>query len=302
MSEFGMQSFPSYEVISYINQSDSLEITSEGFKNHQKHIRGFELIDEYMQRDFPVPNSHTERSRSAEDYVYMSQVVQAYGITKGLESQRRAKPYNMGTLFWQLNDCWPSISWSSIDFLGKWKALHYKAKKAFKNVLVSSTIEDNVLKTYVINDNLTAVTDSLHLKLIDFSGKELWSFSKEVTALENSSELMHELNLEGIDKKNAVLVSNFNNTTSTYYLAKPKDLNLQQAEINQEITKTPSGFKIKLSSSTLQKDVFLFTKEKGHFSDNFFDLLPNETVEIEFNTEAATLNDLKIKTLNQFIN
>lgn len=295
MSEFGMQSFPSYEVINYINQSDSLEITSEGFKNHQKHVRGFELIDEYMQRDFPVPTE-------AEDYVYMSQVVQAYGITKGLEAQRRAKPYNMGTLFWQLNDCWPSISWSSIDFFGTWKALQYKAKESFENVLVSSRINDNVLKTYIVNDNLTAVTDTLHLKLIDFSGEELWSYSKQATVLENSSVLMHELNLEDIDKKNAVLVSSFNNTTSTYYLAKPKDLKLEQTEINQEITKTSSGFKIKLSSSTLQKDVFLFTKAKGHFNDNFFDLLPNVSFEIELETEAATLSDLKIKTLNQFIN
>ena len=295
MSEFGMQSFPSYEVINYINQSDSLEITSEGFKNHQKHVRGFELIDQYMQRDFPVPTK-------AEDYVYMSQVLQAYGITKGLEAQRRAKPYNMGTLYWQLNDCWPSISWSSIDFFGNWKALHYKAKKSFENVLVTSKLEDNVLKTFVINDNLEAVTDTLHLKLIDFFGKELWSFSKDITASKGSSELMHELNLEGIDKKNAVLVFSFNHTTSTFYLTNTKDLKLQQAEITQEITKSSSGFNIKLSSTTLQKDIFLYTKAKGHFSDNFFDLLPNQTVVIDFNTETETLRDLKIKTLNDFIN
>jgi beta-mannosidase len=295
MSEFGMQSFPSYEVINYINQSDSLEITSEGFKNHQKHVRGFELIDKYIQRDFPVPTE-------AEDYVYMSQLVQAYGINKGLEAQRRAKPYNMGTLFWQLNDCWPSVSWSSIDFFGNWKALHYKAKKAFENVLMSSRIKDNILKTYIINDNLTDVTDTLHLQLIDFYGKELWSFSKEVTALESRSILIHELNLEGIDKRSSVLVLRFNNSTSTYYLAKPKDLKLHQTEINQEITKTSSGFKIKLSSSTLQKDVFLFTQEKGHFSDNFFDILPHESIEIELETEAKTLRNLEIKTLNAFIN
>ncbi|MEZ4780478.1 MAG: glycoside hydrolase family 2 protein [Flavobacteriaceae bacterium] len=294
MSEFGFQSFPSYEVINYINQNDSLEITSEGFKNHQKHHRGFQLIDDYMQRDFPMPTK-------AENYVYMSQVLQAYGITKGLEAQRRAKPYNMGTLYWQLNDCWPSISWSSIDFFGNWKALHYKAKKNFENVLVSSVVEKNVLKTFVINDNLTVVTDTLSIKLIDFSGKELWSFSKEVTASENNSELVHELNLEGIDERNAVFVSSFNNKTSTYYLAKPKDLKLQQAEITQNITKTTEGFKIELSSPTLQKDVFLYTKEKGHFSDNFFDLLPNQTIEIDFETDAETLNDLKIKCLNVFI-
>ncbi|WP_347922166.1 glycoside hydrolase family 2 protein [Pontimicrobium sp. SW4] len=294
MSEFGMQSFPSYEVINYINQSDSLEITSVGFKNHQKHVRGFQLIDEYMKRDFPV-------ATNPEDYVYMSQLLQAYGITKGLEAQRRAKPYNMGTLYWQLNDCWPSISWSSIDFFGNWKALHYKTKKAFDNVLISSKVEGDILKTFIINDNLEAVTDTLHLKLIDFSGKELWTYSKEITALENSSELMHELNLINIDKRNAVLISSFNNTTSTHYLAKPKDLKLQQADINHEITKISSGFKIKLSSSTLQKDVFLFTKTKGHFSNNFFDLLPNESIEIELETEAETLEGLKIKALNGFI-
>jgi len=294
MSEFGMQSFPSYEVINYINQTDSLEITSERFKNHQKHIRGFELINEYMQRDFPVPTK-------AEDYVYMSQVLQAYGITKGLEAQRKAKPHNMGTLFWQLNDCWPSISWSSIDFFGNWKALHYKTKKVFENVLLSSKIEDNVLKTYVVNDNLDPLTDTIQLKLIDFYGKELWSYSKEITASSNSSELVYETSLKNIDKSSTVLVSNFNNTTSTYYLTKPKDLKLQKADIAQEIIKTSSGFKIKLSSLTLQKDVFLYSKEKGHFNDNFFDILPNETVEIEFETEAENLKSLKIKTLNQFI-
>ena len=297
MSEFGFQSFPSYEVINYINQSDSLEITSGGFKNHQKHVRGFQLIDEYMQRNFPVPTN-------AEDYVYMSQLLQAYGITKGIEAQRRAKPYNMGTLFWQLNDCWPSVSWSSIDFFGNWKALHYKAKKSFENVLVSSKVEDNVLKTFVVNDNLEAVTDTLHLKLIDFSGKVLWSLSKEVTALQNSSQLFNSVEISKMDVTNAVLVSDFNNTTSTFYLTKPKDLKLQKVDITKEIKKTASGFSITLSSTTLQKDVFLYSESKGHFSDNFFDLLPNETVEIEFEseTEIENLEDLKMKTLNQFMN
>jgi beta-mannosidase len=295
MSEFGMQSFPSYEVINYINQSDSLKISSVGFKNHQKHIRGFQLIDEYMQRDFPVPTN-------PEDYVYMSQVLQAYGITKGVEAQRRAKPKNMGTLFWQLNDCWPSVSWSSIDFFGNWKALHYKAQKSFENVLVSSKVEDNVLKTFIINDNLNTVTDTLNLKLIDFSGKELWSFSKEIIAAENSSELIHKVVLNTIDVSNAFLITSFNNTSSTFYLAKPKDLKLQKAGINNEIIKTATGFTIKLSSTTLQKDVFLFTNNKGHFSDNFFDLLPNETRTIEFKTSSNNLNDMEIKTLNDFIN
>ena len=295
MSEFGFQSLPSYEVINYINQSDSLEINSIRFKNHQKHIRGFQLIDEYMARDFPIPTK-------AEDYVYMSQLLQAYGITKGIEAQRRSKPYNMGTLYWQLNDCWPSVSWSSIDFFGNWKALHYKTKKAFDNILVSSKIEDNRLKTYVVNDNIETINGVLILKLIDFTGNEIWSMSKEANALENSSQLFNEIDLSKIDLNANVLVSNYNGNTSTFYLTKPKNLKLKQADIYQKITKTDNGFEIELSSTTLQKDVFLFTKNEGHFNDNFFDLLPNETQVIIFKTEAKTLEDLKIKTLNDFIN
>ena len=115
MSEFGFQSFPSYETIKYFTELDTINLSDASFANHQKHARGFSLIREYMERDFPIP------SKGA-DYVYMSQVLQAYGMTKGIYAHRRAKPYNMGTLYWQLNDCWPAVSWSSIDGLGNWKA------------------------------------------------------------------------------------------------------------------------------------------------------------------------------------
>ena len=294
MSEFGFQSFPSYEVIKYINKNDSLEITSDGFKNHQKHSRGFQLIDEYMARDFPVPSN-------AEDYIYMSQLLQSYGITKGIEAQRRSKPYNMGTLYWQLNDCWPSVSWSSIDFFGNWKALHYKTKKVFDNVLVSSTIKDNTLKTYIINDDKNAIKGDLTLKLLDFYGKELWSMTKDIEVLENSSRIFNEVSLEKIDVSGTVLVSVFNNKSTTQYLTKPKELKLRKGEIIRKITKISSGYSITLTSQNLQKDLFLHTTSKGHFSDNFFDLLANETIEIEFETDHETLDDLSIKTLNQFI-
>ena len=296
MSEFGFQSFPSYETIRYINQNDSIEITSEGFKNHQKHSRGFELIDEYMKRDFPVPDN-------AEDYVYMSQVLQAYGITKGIEAQRRAKPYNMGTLFWQLNDCWPSVSWSSIDYFGNWKALHYKVKRSFENVLISSKIKKDILKTWIVNDGLNSEEGSLDLKLMDFNGKTIWEDSTTIRVDSNSSVIKHELYLKSIkfNKNETVLISKFNKHTSYFYMVKPKDLKLKQAEIIKKITKTKDGFNIELSSKTLQKNVFLFTETKGHFSDNFFDLLPNESITVHFKTASKTFTNLGLKTFNTFI-
>ncbi len=296
MSEFGFQSFPSYEAIKYATQNDSISVFDENFKTHQKHHRGFELIELYMKRDFPIPTKD-------EDYVYISQVLQAHGMTKGFEAQRRAKPYNMGTLYWQLNDCWPVISWSSLDNFGNWKALHYKAKKAFNNVLVSSKLDGDYLKTYIINDDLQSHKGNLAIKIIDFDGQVIWQDEKEITVTKNSSEEYFNLNVkaEKIDYKNAVVIATFDEHSSYFYLAKPKDLALQKTEIHQKISRNLEGFTIELSSATLQKEVFLYTNHQGFFTDNFFDLLPNETKVIQFKTNAQSLDHLQIKTLNDFV-
>lgn len=217
----------------------------------------------------------------------------------GFEAQRRAKTYNMGTLFWQLNDVWPAVSWSSIDYFGNWKALQYKAKKAFDDILISSIIKNDSVKIFVINDIFKKIRGDLTLKIIDFNGKEICSDSKEIEVLENSSKNYHHFSLDKVDRNSTLLVSEFNTKKSYFYFTKPKDLQLPIGEIAQEIINTKDGFSITLKSDVLQKDVFLFTSENGHFSDNFFDVLPNETKIIFFKTEARTLDDLKIKTLNK---
>lgn len=295
MSEFGFQSFPSYEVINYINQSDSLDITSERFKNHQKHIRGFELIDEYMARDFPVPDN-------PKDYVYMSQLLQAYGMTKAIEAQRRAKPYNMGTLFWQLNDCWPAVSWSSIDFFGNWKALNYKAKQSFEDVLISSEVKNDSLNVYLINDTFADYSGVLSTEIMNFLGEVIWEHSEEISVMPNSSNVKFQIDLNSLslDKDEVVILSKFHESESLFYLVKPKDLELPSKVIQKEVIKTDDGFMITLSSNTLQKDVFLFCNVSGHFSDNYFDLLPNKPKQINFKTEVKSIRDLKIMSLNDF--
>ncbi|MEZ4792054.1 MAG: glycoside hydrolase family 2 protein [Gelidibacter sp.] len=296
MSEFGFQSFPTYETIKYATQSDSIAMDSLAFGLHQKHVRGAQLIDEYMKRDFPVPTKF-------EDYVYMSQLLQSYGITKGIEAHRRAKPYNMGSMYWQLNDCWPAVSWSSIDFLGNWKALHYKAKKSFKNVITSSTIQNDTLKTFIINDETKEQRGSLSLRLLDFKGNELWSVCDTTSVEPLSSELKYALDLKTVkfNRNEVVLETSFNNSVSYFYFVRPKELLLPVSDIEKTITRTDNGFTIELLSQTLQKDVFLYSDSKGKFNDNFFDLMPNERKTIEFKTRAGDLEDLKIKTLNQFV-
>ncbi|MFT4576631.1 MAG: beta-mannosidase, partial [Polaribacter sp.] len=242
MSEYGFQSFPSYETLRYINQSETIDLKTAAIKSHQKHSRGFQLIEEYMERDYTIPTNDA-------DYAYVSQLLQAKGITMGIEAHRRAKPYNMGTLYWQLNDCWPAISWSSIDYFGNWKALQYKAKKSFENLLISSRIQNDTIHTFIINDTFESIQGNLALELQDFNGDVVWSDSKKANVLSSSSEGFYQLPINNFDKSRVVLVAKFNEVRSLFYLEKPKNLQLLKGAISKTITQTDTGFTITLKST-----------------------------------------------------
>src|SRR5690606_20045779 len=170
------------EVVKFINNENSTSITSEEFKNHQKHSRGFDIIQTYMERDFPVPTNE-------EDYVYVSQILQAYGIGKGIEAQRRNKPYTMGSLYWQLNDCWPAVSWSGIDSFGNWKALQYQVKKSFEDVLVSFERAGGKLKVFVVNDKLENLEGNFKIEIIDFDGNVLKNYDQRILVGKNENKI-----------------------------------------------------------------------------------------------------------------
>jgi len=294
MSEFGFQSFPSEEVLDYVMDGKQLNLGDEAIKSHQKHHRGFQLIDEYMARDFPVPSD-------PKDYAYVSQLVQAKGMRMGIEAHRRAKPYNMGTLYWQLNDCWPAISWSSIDYFGQWKALHYAAKEAFENVLISFEQADDVLHIYAVNDHLQGVDETLQLIIRNFSGKILWETEEAVAVAANSSQVVYSLPMKAleIDATNTFLEATMGTASSLRYFERPKNLDLKPSEIFMRITKQKDGFTVVLKSATLQKSVQLLASSAGTFSDNYFDLLPNKEKEIYFSTKYTDVT-FQLRSLNQF--
>ena len=110
----------------------------------------------------------------------MSQVLQAEGIKIGAEHFRRSRPETMGSIFWQLNDCWPVASWSSIDYYGRWKALQYYARRFYAPVLVSPHVEDGALKVYIVSDKVKAEPATLRVRLMDFDGKVLLEESQAV--------------------------------------------------------------------------------------------------------------------------
>ncbi|KAB5098966.1 glycoside hydrolase family 2 protein, partial [Bacteroides thetaiotaomicron] len=165
MSEFGFQSFPEMKTIAAFAASEDYQIESEVMNAHQKSSIGNSLIRTYMERDYIIPESF-------EDFVYVGLVLQGQGMRHGLEAHRRNRPYCMGTLYWQLNDSWPVVSWSSIDYYGNWKALHYQAKRAFAPVLINPIQQNDSLSVYLISDRLDTMEQmTLEMKVVDFDGK-----------------------------------------------------------------------------------------------------------------------------------
>ena len=287
MSEYGFQGMPNVETLKKVVAETDLNFSSEAFKNHQKHPIGFETIKEYMERDFKVPIKF-------EDYIYVSQLLQADGMKTGMEVHRRAKPYNMGTLYWQFNDCWPVTSWSSLDYFGNWKAFHYQAKRGFENVLISVSEENDYYKVYVINDNFDKYSDKLNLELVSFNGKSLWQTSKEITVGENSSAVVFEIpkaDFSNYDLKKAVLNVRFKKESANYFFVKAKDLKLTKPTIQVEPI---DDLTIEIYTDVLAKNIFLSSENEVFFEDNYFELLPNEKRTIKLSKPAR---NIKVKSL-----
>ena len=274
ISEYGFQGFPDLKTLDSCLLPEDLNLKSAALLNHQKHPRGMELIQTYMEREFIVPDNF-------DDYSYVSQLVQAYGIKKAIEAHRRAKPRCMGTLYWQLNDCWPVISWSSLDYYNRWKALHYFVREAYKDLLVSFEEKDDQVEIYIVSDSQNELQVTLDLKVIDFNGNVKSQSEIQVDISSTTSKIYSKVDLEEFSKADHLLIAKVINgdfvmAENIYYFLPPKALNLPKVQISKEISLSNGGYILKLSSDKLAKNVFISLSQDGFLSDNYFDLIPGE--------------------------
>ena len=305
MSEYGFQSFPEFSSVDkYTNETD-YNIYSEVMKSHQRSSIGNSTIEDYMFRDYNKPNSFA-------GYLYVSQILQAYGVSIGMESHRRNKGYSMGSLYWQLNDCWPVASWSSIDYYGKWKALHYSTKKAFQPILISFYKTENQLELHVISDLYEAQEVSLNLTILSLDGEILFQKKKDYILDPDSAIKVDSLDVDWLNNNfdinnSLVSASLFKNekeiSSNIYYMSSFKDLKLKKPIIDYEITELHDVFEINLKSKNLVKNIFVDIDSKNNFSDNYFDMLPGKKYVISIKKETnLTLIDIKkrIKLLSLY--
>ena len=165
-SEYGYQSYPDYSTLQKIAQGKALSKDAKVIAAHQKHPRGTRQIDDFIKRYFP-----NVKPKDFEEYVHLSQLSQAYGMEIAIEAHRTAKPYNMGTLYWQLNDAWPVTSWSSIDYYGNPKVFYERLKTLYAPVLLSLDRKD--YGVFVTSDLLRDIDGTLTVAVCDLEDLKL---------------------------------------------------------------------------------------------------------------------------------
>jgi beta-mannosidase len=305
MSEYGFQSFPELKTVKQYATPEDYNIFSEVMKSHQRSSIGNETIEYYMLLDYKKPKDFAS-------FLYVNHVLQAEGIKFALEGHRRAAPYCMGSLYWQINDCWPVASWSSTDYYQRWKALQYFAKKGFEPVLVSPYKDKDSLKVDIINDHLNEIKGQLIVKVLDFEGKEIWKDTQEVTVPANSSNTFFAAKTADFLKrvqanKQFLVVELYEKGTvisnNTLFFKPIKDVLLPKPEVSFEFATADGGFEITLTTDKLAKNLFMtIGDEEGFFGDNYFDLIPGQPLKIKLDTKITKekLQEVfSIQTLDQ---
>ncbi|WP_232772546.1 beta-mannosidase [Psychromonas sp. Urea-02u-13] len=285
-SEFGFQSWPSLPTVKQFAPKEDWNITSPSFEGHQKNGRGNSIITEMFTRYYRFP-------KSFEQMLYLSQVQQSVAIKTASEYWRAIKPINRGILYWQLNDCWPVSSWSSIEYDGRWKQLHYQTARFFAPLLAVFVKSDETLRLQVVNDNRQAYEvsgeliwqswagDTLHQEAINASieadgNVEVWSWDLDkIKGREDEGFFYVKLSNGDTD---------FNNT---YFSAKAKQCRFVEPTLTIEVAQVKEVIEVTLSTDNPAFFMHLEYQGKGRFSDSSFTLLAGETRTIEYFGEAS---------------
>ena len=281
-SEFGYQSFPSFNTVKTYADASDWNITSPVMEWHQRNNGGNSKIVEMFTRLFRFP-------KGFEHFLYLSQVQQALAIKTATEYWRSTKPICMGILYWQLNDVWPVASWSSIEYGGQWKQLHYHAKRFFAPSLVTFVPNGENVDVKLISDLGSDTYFSGELVKYNFSGKAIETIPLNVLSPKDQSVTIHSMSSPDDPEHfwHIKLTQNENSqvVVENDYLNVPwKACELQKATVNWHVEASANGFSIELTTDMPAFFVQLESSVAGRFSDNSLTLLPYTKKQIHFET------------------
>lgn len=277
-SEFGFQSFPSLCTVRRYTEGKEHDVEAPVMTLHQKQTGGNRRITRMFERYFHHP-------RSFEDFLYLSQVQQALAIRTAVEYWRHSKPVCMGTLYWQLNDNWPVASWSSIDYYGQWKQLHYHAARFYAPVAIAARSLGDEVRLSAVSDLPVPCRGTLRARWMTFEGGVLsrWLFVVKLDANAPATEV-GRIPIGHLDAESGFLVVDMeaedwqgrqHRQRITHFLRPPRQCRLARADVQMRV----DGETIELSTD---KPAFYLTVESPErpllLSDNSITLLPGERI------------------------
>lgn len=289
-SEFGFQSFPCLKSVKQFTLPDDRNIFSRVMERHQRNQAANGKILSYLSQTFRYPNSF-------DDLLYASQLMQAEAIRYGVEHWRRNRGRCMGAIIWQLNDIWPVASWASIDYYGRWKALHYAAKRFFAPVMISAEEEGELSQNPKINEYHPAPLEkSFRLNvcnetLRDVTGEVVWALRTPDGAIvrQNQQTLtIPAISAKWLDKVNcadasltghyvsfAFVVDDVAVSEGTCIFCAPKHFEF----VNPRLTVETRGDTLVVTSHAYAKQVWLESEDADLLlDDNAFDMNPGTKV------------------------
>ena len=294
VSEYGMQSLPVKATIDSFAPENEQDMDSELMRHRQRSkmawiaegFDGNDMIRKYVRDYFGEWNSFDELIR-------FSQLSQALGMKTAIEAHRRNMPWTMGSLYWQINDCWPTVSWASVDYYGRWKASHYWIRKAFSPVLPVASEKEGVFVVHGINDLTTPFMANLNVRLLNTAGQEIKNLNERVVLAANTSTLLFESPPEDFFGKLPVEetlvyveLSDTNGepiSKNLFYRPLPKKLILRPANIETKTKYRDGYYEISLNSDLPALFTFIEVRNmQGHLSDNYVNILPGETLVLQF--------------------
>ncbi|MEP6774392.1 MAG: glycoside hydrolase family 2 protein [Chloroflexota bacterium] len=282
VSEFGFESLPPLLTIASFAAPSDWNITSYNMEHHQRSPVGNEKIVLYMLENFRLPKDFA-------NLVYLSQLLQAEAMRVGVEFWRR-HPACSGALYWQLNDCWPVISWSGIDYFGRWKALHYSSRRFFAPLLLSIEDQGTSMIVFVTNERREPWEGTVHWSLETLAGEPIDSGDLPLVADPLTTTSVRNFDFASLitdeNRRNLLLVCDLvqgnrtlQRTVATF--APTKHLALIDPQLKTEVAWNGTQLSIKLSAMSLARFVELSLDGADVlFSDNYFDLPAGRSAQI----------------------
>lgn len=307
MSEYGFIAYPDMHSLRKFIPSWDMKTDSPSVLAHHRAYDDVtrdpefsnKMIRRYLNRYAWVPEDF-------EDFVYMTQWFQAEAVKVAMEAHRRAKPYCMGTLFWQINDCWPAISWSSIDYYGRWKALHHYAQRAYASVLASPYMNSNgEISVKVISDRKSRFNGTLEAMVSDFKGNILKTVKSGCMLGPDEARDILRLDKAELDGDRFLYVRLIEDgeivSHNTFFSRFPNEYDLPEAAIRFEAEDQGDGIDLTISADSLARGLYLYTDNgQDIFEDNYIDLIPGFPHRIHVKTDLDKnefITTLKYKTL-----